>query len=127
MSEKSHVGMFNCFFCGEPAGVLLDRRLKPTLPHNVGAIDREPCQKCKDFMAQGVILISVDESKTDDPGNPYRTGGFAVVKAEVVTRIVQPPELAAAILKQRVAFVPDEVWNRLGLPALTPQPEGGKP
>ena len=81
MSDKSYVGMFNCFFCGGAAGVLLDRRLKNTLPHNVGVINREPCSKCAEYMKQGIILISV---KNND--STYRTGGWWVVKEEAVRR-----------------------------------------
>jgi hypothetical protein len=97
-------------------GIVLDRRLKPTLETNVGCIDHAPCQKCKDFMAQGVILISVDPSKSDDPRNPWRSGGWVVVKDEAIERVITTPELRDRILKQRLAFVPDDTWDHLGLP-----------
>ena len=108
--ELSHVGMFNCFLCGEPAGVVLDRRLKKTLPRNVGCSDREPCSKCKEFMKQGIILISVDESKTDDRTNPYRSGGWCVLKDSAYSQIFGTPP------KARAAFITDETWDKLGLP-----------
>lgn len=108
--ELSHVGMFNCFLCGEPAGVVLDRRLQKTLPRNVGCIDRKPCNKCKEFMKQGIILISVDEIKTHDKTQPYRSGGWCVIKEDAAARIFgKAPE-------GRVAFVTDEAWDKLGLP-----------
>jgi hypothetical protein len=63
-----------------------------------------------------VILISVRE--TTDPEeqkNPYRTGGWVVVKEEAVERIFDPAS-AKAVLKRRMAFVTDETWDQLGIP-----------
>jgi hypothetical protein len=37
---------------------------------------------------------------------------------EAPRRAVQPPTLAEEILTARMAFVPDDVWRALGLPAL---------
>lgn len=34
MIDKSHVGMSNCYVCGEPSSVLLDMRLQNTLERN---------------------------------------------------------------------------------------------
>ena len=84
---------------------------------NIGCIDKEPCSKCKGYMERGIILISVDEEKSKgDMENPYRTGGWVVVKEEALKRMIQPQELLDQILKQRVAFLPDEVWDLLELP-----------
>lgn len=107
-----------CFFCNEPAGVaLLGRRPDDTEAPRQAVFDKTPCEKCKAYMEQGVILISVDEQKSaGDLENPYRTGGWVVVKDELVRRIVQPAALAESILRSRVAFVPDDAWDKLGLP-----------
>jgi len=110
MSDKSYVGMFNCFFCGEAAGVLIDRRLKNTLPHNVGVINKEPCSKCVEYMKQGIILISV---KNND--STYRTGGWWVVKEEAVRRFGMDTKILESALKERYLFVADEVCSLLGL------------
>ena len=125
--DKSYVGMFNCFICNEPTGILLDRRLKPTLEHNVGCINQEPCPKCKDFMKQGVILISVDASKSDDRRNPYRTGGWVVVKDEFIERFIRNQGLKESILRRRAAFIPDGPWDALGLPRGDRSPEAEEP
>jgi len=81
---------------------------------NMGCIDKEPCQKCQDYMEQGIILISVKDGEEGD--NPYRTGGWVVVKEEVIKRMASSEELADNIIKSRVSFVDDETWNLLGLP-----------
>lgn len=104
-----------CFFCGEASGVALLGRLKgdEEAPRQA-CIDKEPCQKCKDMMKQGVILISVRDGESGE--NPFRTGGWVVVKNMFIERVFNPPELVADVLKKRVAFIPDEAWNLIGLP-----------
>jgi len=126
-------GLENCFFCNEPKGVILygaigmkkQEALKTAglsvepdgrAPNGL-VMDLEPCAKCKGYMKQGVILISV--RSTDDPEeqkNPYRTGGWVVVKDEYIKRAVTPKALVKELLKKRVAFIPDEAWDALGLP-----------
>lgn len=118
MSDRSHVGMSVCFYCGKDDAVILHRRLAQVLPRRA-VYDKRPCKECASHMEQGVILISVDEEKSGgDMKNPYRTGGFAVVRDEAIERMVNPPELRKQILEARVAFIPDEVWKHLGLPQL---------
>jgi hypothetical protein len=97
-----------CFFCHEPKNeVVLAGRLPGDAEAPQGKIwDRRPCDQCRKLQAAGVILISVRNGEESD--NPYRTGGWVVVKADAVRRFVQPPELAEEIIRKRVAFVPDE-------------------
>ena len=117
-----------CFFCGKQKNeiVLTGRRSKRNergrvvdndvaMPMSGLVFNREPCDECRKLMELGVILISVDESKSDDLANPYRTGGWAVVK-DVALKSVQPKSLRDYILAKRVAFVPDDAWDKLGLP-----------
>jgi hypothetical protein len=122
-----------CFFCQQDRGVALLGVLTASqkrafeeagvtsyddsaAPHRA-CYSREPCDECKGHMADGVILISVDEEKSgDDPENPYRTGGWVVVREEAITELINPPELLAHILRARIAFVPDDAWDMLGLP-----------
>ena len=44
-----------------------------------------------------------------------RAGGFGVTEA-AVRKLIQPASLVNAIVKKRVAFVPNHVWDLLGLP-----------
>lgn len=107
--------MVSCFICGQDTGELaLLGRLKgdAQAPHRA-SLDRAPCEKCKEHMAKGIILISVRDGESGD--NPYRTGGWAVVKEEAVKRIA-PPGLVDDICRHRMAFVPDAAWDSLGLP-----------
>lgn len=118
--DKSYVGMTNCFFCNEPSMILLDRRLKNTLPRNCGVVDMTPCSKCDGYMQQGVILISIsdDTTKEDMKGpmpNPYRTGGWVVVTREYVERAFSGSMLDFA-LSNKFMFITDEAWDAIGLP-----------
>lgn len=117
MNYGNFVAMTSCFLCGEGKDILLHRRLRDISEVHNKVVDTEPCSKCQEYMKQGVILIEVDESKTSDKKNPWRAGGWCVVKEEAVKRMgITPPELEADILKRRVCFLPTDVWDMFGLP-----------
>jgi hypothetical protein len=78
-------------------------------------VPSQRCGDCLELMKIGVVLLSVQDG-TEEDDSPYRTGGFVVIKDEAIERMVNPPELAAQIIKQRMCFVPDEAWAALGLP-----------
>lgn len=112
-TDKDYVGMSLCFFCGKATGVVLDKRLRKTLP-KLAVYDYEPCDECAGYMKQGIMLISV---VNDAEGrNPRRTGRMSVIKEEAIRNVVEPEELADSICKARWAFVPDDAWRELGLP-----------
>ena len=134
-----------CFLCQEPRGLVLFGRMGTSVQKALGAnysemrndpeaprkltMDMEPCDKCKGYMEKGIILISVDEKLTEDMKNPYRTGGWCVVKEEAVRRWgLQPAKLLEDILKKRVAFLPDDAWDFIGLPRRPVEgvPDGGE-
>ncbi len=105
-----------CFFCGEAMGVALFGALKGDAEAPSSCVlDMEPCEKCREWMKQGIILISADRSRGDEK-NPYRTGGWAVVKEEAVKMLITSEELLARVLVSRCCFIDDEDWDRVGLP-----------
>jgi len=107
-----------CFVCGEDKNeILLMGRLKGDMEAPKGMVfDQSPCEQCKEYMKQGIILISVDEEKTDDPQNPWRTGGWAVIKQSAVERMPLDDRFKRSALKKRVAFLADKIWDSFGLP-----------
>lgn len=119
VEEKSHVGMDLCFLCHEPKGIVLDWRLRNSLPRQA-CYNKEPCDKCAEWMKQGVILISVRDGESGD--NPYRTGGWPVVKDEALRRIVGDSERLDEILKARVCFIDDTTWDLIKLPRKESKP-----
>lgn len=111
-----------CFYCGGPKNeVILAGKLPgdAEAPHDA-VWDTQPCDTCEGYMKQGVILVSVRDAD-DGKSNPYRTGGFVVVRAEAVARIfaqimVDGATGAAVVLKRRFSYLPDAAWKALGLP-----------
>ena len=106
-----------CFFCQQDKNeVVLPGMLKgdAEAPHR-GVWNREPCDQCKGYMEKGIILISMDENLTEDFLNPYRSGGWCVIKEEAIKRMIVG-DSANQVLKERFAFVPDDVWDQFGLP-----------
>lgn len=112
-TDKDYVGMSLCYYCGKATGVVLDNRLRKTLP-KLAVYDYKPCDECAEHMKQGIMLISVDNDA--EGHNPWRTGRISVIKEEAIRNVVQPKELADAICIMRWAFVPDDAWQELGLP-----------
>lgn len=106
----------HCFYCGKEKNELI---LMGHLPNDEEApkgkvFDHEPCDKCRELMRQRIILISVRDGEEGD--NPYRTGGWVVITEEGVKKLTKPGKFQDSVLKSRMAFVPDSVWNFVGLP-----------
>lgn len=125
----SYVGLMQCFYCGEAAGVALDKRLRDSLPDGQAVYDMQPCSKCAEYMRQGVILLGVkDDTEFDRIAaerkawqaaqdrkperqrapfipNPFRSGDFLVVSEAWVRRAIHPRELREQILTCRWTFI----------------------
>jgi hypothetical protein len=119
LSEKhgANPSLTQCFVCMKDVGVALFGRMKndAEAPRRI-CLDHEPCGECKEHMEQGIVLISVDAKQSFDMQNPHRTGGWCVVREDFVQRVFSPPELVEQVLHKRMAFMPDNVWDMIGLP-----------
>lgn len=94
----------SCKKCGEPYGDI-------EAPRQI-CLDKEPCDKCKEYMKQGIILIGVRDGESGE--NPYRTGEFLVIKQEAAERLFCG-EAGKATLEKRIAFVEQRVLKATGL------------
>lgn len=105
-----------CFYCGEDDGTIIQPgRLEGDAEAPRRAVwTKEPCPKCKGWMAQGIMLIEATGPESD---NPNRTGRLWVVKQEAVERMGLPPAMLADVIQRRMAFIEPEVSHRLGLTA----------
>lgn len=93
ISEKHGLNpsMDICFFCGEAKGIALFGKMKgdKEAPRNV-LLNYEPCDKCKEAMAQGTTIIEV---VTEDNGNMpiqdgiYPTGRWCVVRKQAAMNL----------------------------------------
>ncbi len=142
--NKVGVALTNCYFCGKGDRILLNTLLTPVMAQRVESahgkvIDMEPCSECKKWMDRGIILLTIDGGKSE-PGwnsppteysdyerrkgganppwmpNPYRAGGFFVMKEEAFKRIFNG-EAAAFALKHRWMFIEQEAADKIGLKA----------
>lgn len=114
------VALTKCFFCGEDDRILLNQILSPKRAKAIEemhgkVIDYEPCNQCAEYMKQGIILIAVDEEKTDDPKHPYRTGAFWVVTEDSIPKLISNKEFCSEVLDRRMAFIPEQIARQSGL------------
>lgn len=134
MDELSHVGMTNCWICGEGAEIMIDMKLRQILNKNMGSTPNTVCSDCesksKDNDAIWLISIKDDEKppeSNDEIWNPYRTGGLVLIKKEAIRRMFAADEFDKSILEsvnRNVYFyLSDEQWKIFGLP--TPGTEIG--
>lgn len=74
------------------------------------------CDECQGYADQGIILVTIDESKTDDPKNPWRTGGFFVVTEDYIKRLMEDTKvLLERTLEKRMTYIEHELAEQLGL------------
>lgn len=99
-----------CFYCGSETGVLLLGKLKGDMEApRFMSLNTEPCDKCKELMKVGILLIGIDVNKTDDMNNPYRSGKMVVVKDNWVNKNVKDDDLKAKILRLRFTFIDSKI------------------
>jgi hypothetical protein len=106
-----------CFFCNKPKNeIVLPGRLPgdEEAPRNT-VWDMRPCDECAGYMKQGIILISCRDGESLG-NNPYRTGGWVVIKEDAIRRMIDPGALLDSILQNRFAFVHDAAWKAFVLP-----------
>lgn len=135
---RFEVALTRCFFCGESDQILMNMR-STTLPEGQGqvhqaqgkVVNMEPCSKCKDYMGQGIILITIDNEKSDKGWNkpngekhwipnPYRTGGFFVVTEEGYRKVINDESPDAKVIldfaaKHRWMFIEEAAARLAGL------------
>lgn len=116
-----HVALTKCYFCGGSNEILLATRyrtdrhgeMQPTTDVSKlhgQVVDKRPCPTCEDYMKQGILLISARPPETAGE-EPYRTGGFWVVREEAAAHWFKDVDPT-----KRCAFIPNEVAVMIGLP-----------
>jgi len=131
LSEQHGVNpsLLTCFFCGEPIGVALLGRLPgdAEAPREM-CEGYDPCDKCKEKMAQGITLIEANSHPIDrrppiqaaHDGTPdlYPTGRWLVLEEEALDDLIGNAGMREAVREKRSAYVDKEVVDFLteGLP-----------
>ena len=103
-----------CIFCLKPKNeVVLAGYLPGDIEAPMHAIwDEHPCDECKGFMRDRVILVGVIGG--GPPPHGKHSGHLFVVSEETVQRIFNE-ETVPHLLKQRAAFVEVEALQALGV------------
>lgn len=115
-----------CYFCGEADRIVIAKHNGAAARKTVESVDRhvidlEPCPKCADWMKQGIILLGIDTAKSAPDWNkgplpnPYRSGGFAVVREEAVRRLLKPGPALDFALAHRWSFIEHDAGTQIGL------------
>lgn len=109
--------VMKCFYCGEAFGVALPGLLRGDreAPHSA-VWDMTPCDRCRDVMKEGILLVSIDPEKSDPKegiGGFWRTGRVVGLKEEAFTRIIADEGLKKFGLKNRWMFISDEALDKL--------------
>lgn len=76
----------------------------------IGYLEK-PCDHCQELMSQGFLLIGVDEDKTEDESNPYRSGHQWVIKNEIADLVF--PDVSKEL---GYAFISTKIAHGIGLP-----------
>jgi len=128
MEELSHVGMMNCWICGEGAEIILDMKLRKSLPQNIGSRPDIVCNECKNQCEEneGIWLISVkdgEEPPDNEIFNPYRTGSMILIKKSALRDLFKQSldeplqdQMIRMVNKGYYFFLEDSVWDLYGLP-----------
>jgi hypothetical protein len=136
-ASNFEVALTKCYFCGDSADIIINTLLVESAARRVkechGKVAHmHPCNKCQEMMKMGVILLTIDSEKSE-PGwnappryaseaekrhfmpNPYRTGGFFVVRDEFVEKVFHPKEMADWAIKHRWMFIEHQAAEMMGL------------
>lgn len=124
-TPRIEVALTKCYFCQNDSDIIINTKPTPYMANQVESmhqktVSMDPCRECAEFMKQGVILIAIDEDKSGPDWNnwgmpnPYRTGGWWVVRDDFVHRVFD--EAAAKyVCKHRFAFVSQDAAEMVGL------------
>lgn len=133
MAETLGVALTKCYYCGGDSDILMNTRLTERMAEKVKdthgkVVSMQPCRKCEGYMKDGIILLTIDDEKSEEgwahPGegkipNPWRTGGFFVVREAAMDRLLQEP-LRSQVKKCRWTFIEEKIARAIGLYSIPP-------
>lgn len=121
-----------CFWCGEPKNeIALLGKLKGDAEAPMYMVfDYEPCDKCKEFIEQGIQLIGstvepaypgMPPIAKNEKGNPegdhflYPDRSFVVVREEFIREFLseEPQEFIDSVIEKKALILPAEVLSHI--------------
>lgn len=122
MSKDNYVAVTYkaCPICGkkdeEQSEVLLHRRFGDISKlHNQINGYGHPCKECKEMTDKAILFIVIDEDKSENIQDPYRTGEMYGMSEEYVNRVITEP-LLEQILRVRFTYIDWKTAKYIGLP-----------
>ena len=113
-----------CFWCGTSTGIAMLGRNRGKEAPGQAVFDYEPCDTCKKQRSLGITMIEVVPAKAGqreiEPGH-VPTGRWYVLKEDMLHTILTGTMLDSVLL-HRVALIPPEVVDLLGLASSTGAP-----
>ncbi len=115
-NDNFEVAMTRCFLCGGDKDIVMNTKFTKKMANQIKDMHGKvtnliPCPECKKHMESNIILIGIDEEKSDRSlgvEGAYRTGEFMVVSESLVKQLIKEPAVQS-VLKTRVAFIPQEL------------------
>lgn len=110
-----------CPVCGKVCDnqIIMNTKLTPGNAKKVEELhgqtvgfSEKPCEECSEAMKEAVMFIVVDDSKTTDMRNPYRTGELFGIRYSKVEEMGLDKE----ILERRVCYIDYNDAKAMGLP-----------
>jgi len=122
MGDKLGVAIVKeaCPVCGKDfeGPIVMNRRFSNKAAEDVRALHGKvigykdcPCDECKELLTKGFVLIGVEEAKTDNPQNPYRSGHMWCIKKEAAAEL-----FTRVKLDHGFAFIDVMIADSIGLP-----------
>lgn len=131
--NRPSIALARCYFCGDIHQIVIGKYLSPMRQveeMHGKVISMRPCAKCEDLMKQGIILIGIIHGKSEKGWNippplpddrrgwmpnPYRSGGWAVMKESAFMRLFKPDSSGAFGLKHRWMFIEHGAGVQIGM------------
>lgn len=107
-----------CFFCGNPKDeiALLGRLKGDAKAPEMGILDYQPCDACKEKFRQGILMVAVNDHPKDNrppiQEGLYPTGNYVLATDGLVANLF-PKETAEQVLKTRSCLVQDTFLEQL--------------
>lgn len=107
-----------CCICGDDKGevMMLGELPQGAKVSKYTVLDLEPCDECKADMRRGIVLVEIEKGDPAKMRDIHRTGNVAVVEESEVENLTDDASIVSRVRETRFAFVPEDAWERLGLP-----------
>lgn len=119
------VAMTHCFWCGEPMGIVLNRRLMPKTKADEFSQKKffesyEPCKKCAEYLKKGIQVISVSrtpmlEGLPEIAPNLYPKNHFVVITEDAAKKLCNSmgnsEEFWEKVLKTGAFLMPEDDFD----------------